>query len=838
MEVSQVDDHITHAVVGQQEVSEMGVSDSAALMHILSTGLYTYPELATLREISCNGWDGHIISGRTQTPLQVTFSGSSVTIRDFGPGIAHAMIGKIYGTYGNSTKRDDATQTGGFGLGSKAPFAYVDNFEVVSRHEGVHTVYRVSKSSMALGGKPSINKIVDFPTEETGISVTFDIRPHDMGKFQMLLKEVAMLGEIPMLVDGNAEVLPMLPLSDSPTGYIITSVQGTIMSDINVRYGNVVYPVPRHEKYEEQWVFIKQALRKLDGHNQKIIFIAPGDSISIAPSRESLILSDLTVNTIFGLLLKFDNSGLVKGAETGRQIINQMTNKALESERPPLTVIDIFKTVEPHSMKLAGYVDARTYQSDDKIDYAYTVKRAQLHAILNQRGNHVNANKVNAARIKKLINNSSLDTKFVEGIHRVLRREAARNHRRKWYDLDPEEQYQKLVAQRVTLPIRMKMAEHEKLNMDRVFYTDTWSSDRTPELVEPKRYRIHGLHPVTGFLFKRVLLVRNKTMCAEFFQEMYRQYGHRSYMNTGWVVYMVPHNEKTQEVVRQAFKDLGYEIHERIPAKLEYQKPAFVGPPAPKKVAKKRKTLISLSQSYSDGRYLLNTGRDNNHKHPEKGVTDPIAYVQLNSKSEGATRFNYFSSEECWAITKLWGDQIAVVTGKQVDVMVAKGVPALKGYVYQHADKTLAAKQDFRRYLAFQQEDRVEGATEEQARLIKALTAHEKMMNELGLRFYVSAETALLISFFEGLSYGQDDRMPLCNALVDKVKPSPKYAETVKQLSSSPWKRYIKFDRLTGDLNSMTPDDPRIELPYEILRKLLNKEAKPCQGQLKSSRLP
>lgn len=46
MQVSQTADHITHAVIGQQEVVSMGMSDSAALMHILSATLYTFPDPA------------------------------------------------------------------------------------------------------------------------------------------------------------------------------------------------------------------------------------------------------------------------------------------------------------------------------------------------------------------------------------------------------------------------------------------------------------------------------------------------------------------------------------------------------------------------------------------------------------------------------------------------------------------------------------------------------------------------------------------------------------------------------------------------------------------------
>jgi len=41
------------------------------------------------------------------------------------------MMGPLYGTYGGSDKKNNGTETGGFGLGCKSPFAYGDHFEVV-----------------------------------------------------------------------------------------------------------------------------------------------------------------------------------------------------------------------------------------------------------------------------------------------------------------------------------------------------------------------------------------------------------------------------------------------------------------------------------------------------------------------------------------------------------------------------------------------------------------------------------------------------------------------------------------------------------------------------------
>uniref|UniRef100_A0AAU6W007 Histidine kinase/HSP90-like ATPase n=1 Tax=Pseudomonas phage Arace01 TaxID=3138526 RepID=A0AAU6W007_9VIRU len=829
MQVTSQDDHITHAVVGQQEVAEMGVSDSASLMHILSTALYTHPKLATVREITCNGWDGHIQAGITNRPLEVTISHSSLTIRDFGPGIPHDKIGLIYGTYGNSTKRDDSKSTGGFGLGSKAPFAYVDNFEVISRNQGVKTIYRVSKSSMALGGKPSINKIVDVPTDETGISVTFDIRPGDMDYFMYHLGEVAKYGEIPMLVN-ETTVLPMLPISESPTGYVIGEFDGTLLNKINIRYGNVVYPIPKHEAYVEQFDFIRHSLRNL-GSESRVIFMAPPDSISIQPSREALILSDKTVATINTLLRKFDAAGLKQGNLTGRQVINHLVKKAIAAEQMPLQQNDIWRDVPVKGQRLPN-------MDHPAGEFAFTVRRAQLHHVLMNASGHLDTRKAHMKRLFKLSHSGRIDQKFGMAIHRVMRRDASK-HKPGQERMNQSRELHKIIAKHVTLPFRLAFDKEPKMNMDRLFVADTYNSRRDPELVPLRKAKIRGLGDACGFLFQRVLIARNKTAVKEFFVSEYHKHGYGRSENSGWLVYLVPHNDKSQQIARDLFKAMDYEVTERLPVKQVFEKPEFVGPPLPKKPTKKRKTMISLSQCFDGDYWLLNTGREENHKNPQNGVLDPIAYVQLNSKSEGATRFRYFSQKECLAIQKLWGDQIAVVTGVQAEKLAEKGVPELKAYIYTYADETLSAKEDFRRYLAFQgQASLRRGSNEHEDNIVKHLCAHESMMLELGLRFYVSPETALLINFFEEVGYGNDSKMPKCVNLKKVVKPSPKYAETVNRLSSSPWAKFIKMNVLSSALENTAPNSEKAQLPYEILRKLLNQGATTCQQKPESSRLP
>lgn len=222
----------------------MGVSNDAALMHIFSATLYTHPKLATCGEIICNAWDAHIAAGITDRPIEVNVKKAGSPCMTSAMALPTPRSVKSTAPIANSTKRDDSTVTGGFGLGSKAPFAYTDNFEVISHHVGQKTIYRVSKSSMEKGMAATINKIVDMPTQETGMQVSFSlIKEADGSDFLSLINEVIQFGEIPVKLNGSMVTLE-LPMSQSKSGYLINDMRCTIKGRIKLRYGNVVYPIP------------------------------------------------------------------------------------------------------------------------------------------------------------------------------------------------------------------------------------------------------------------------------------------------------------------------------------------------------------------------------------------------------------------------------------------------------------------------------------------------------------------------------------------------------------------------------------------------------------------
>lgn len=316
MQVTHQADHLTHAVINAGEQLGFGVSDDPMFFQMLYSSLYSNPIRAAIREPLCNAWDANIDNGKRDVPLEVTLTETSLTIKDSGKGIPHDKIQQIYLILGKSTKVQQSDQTGGFGLGCKAPFAYAEHFEVRSSVDGVCTIYRMIKVSPEHGGRPAATVITSFPTKETGLSVTIpfvihgtksDGKPYsnDYTRIKGYLLEAIAQGGI--LANVNGVLVPTIPLDHTPGSWVLGESMGLRTSNgdrVFVRYGSVVYPVRGLEglRYYRE---VEEALRNNISNYAEIVFQAPPDSIVIPPNRESISQHEKTVETLENLFLPF-----------------------------------------------------------------------------------------------------------------------------------------------------------------------------------------------------------------------------------------------------------------------------------------------------------------------------------------------------------------------------------------------------------------------------------------------------------------------------------------------------------------------------------------------------
>ncbi len=172
-------------------VTEFSISEnSSKLFSMLSSFLYTDKHRAVLTELSSNALDAHSIVNKQDVPFELTMPTNlcpEIRIRDFGPGLSEENVIKFLTTYGESSKQSDANLIGGYGIGSKSPACLTDTWSIISYHNGIMKKYTIFVSS---NGIPSLTKIFEKATEESGLEVIIPVKKGDDSKWKEAAEKV------------------------------------------------------------------------------------------------------------------------------------------------------------------------------------------------------------------------------------------------------------------------------------------------------------------------------------------------------------------------------------------------------------------------------------------------------------------------------------------------------------------------------------------------------------------------------------------------------------------------------------------------------------------------
>lgn len=274
---------------------------------ILSSAIYKDKPLAIVRELASNAYDAHIRAGTEKTPFEIHLPDEIEPfwrIRDYGTGLAPDDLKRLIAGVFNSDKRAIAPELGGFGLGSKTPFSYVDIYDIVSYFQGV--CYRFS-AFRDEHGRPRIAMTSQYPTTEAnGIEITVQVEPRDFAKFVNATHEsMRFFFPKPVLSDASG-VLPhkweTLSYEFDHPEWAFTSNTLSRSSPI-VLIGPVAYPVscdamrldPENPAHARARAFLQNQNSSVSCHF--IIKAAPGD-VKPAVSREELQYTAGTVQFI------------------------------------------------------------------------------------------------------------------------------------------------------------------------------------------------------------------------------------------------------------------------------------------------------------------------------------------------------------------------------------------------------------------------------------------------------------------------------------------------------------------------------------------------------------
>ena len=289
---------------GFLESSESTVNvKSVKFYQLMSERLYSDKIGTIVRELLSNAWDAHKVAGTLNTPIDIQLPNhveSQWVIRDYGTGLSHNDVMHLYMNYLTSTKDQSNDAIGGFGLGSKSPFAYTDSFTVSSYFNNEKRTYVISFDRV------SPPKVYHASTEKTmepnGLEVIVPVSSTDISEFVQKTVNIACRFSPQPILSGTRAEYPKFE-------YIISSDNWRIVKKADSHWnhnrslsaiiGNIEYKISKssiipyiEKNFEENAI----TLSSLCSVNLEIDFSI--GELSITPDRESLSYDKQTIQNI------------------------------------------------------------------------------------------------------------------------------------------------------------------------------------------------------------------------------------------------------------------------------------------------------------------------------------------------------------------------------------------------------------------------------------------------------------------------------------------------------------------------------------------------------------
>lgn len=274
---------------GSGRSNNFSVAMNAKMFDILSGSIYQNKIAAVVRELSCNAYDAHVAAGKQQVPIKIhlpTLLGPYFSVSDEGIGLSVDDVMQLYTTYGESRKDKSDDFIGGFGLGSKSPFAYTDHFTVTSVFAGQTSTFAAYRNEE---GFPKIDLInsEDTPDQPNGLKVQLAVQASDFASFK---KEAEALFTYWDVVPEGITVPPrnewksIFKSADGAEMLLIKQLKRSWERDVDkVQVGLVTYATDFSSRYAlvspvaKRWLMSNYFLIKM-----------PIGSVDIAVSRETL----------------------------------------------------------------------------------------------------------------------------------------------------------------------------------------------------------------------------------------------------------------------------------------------------------------------------------------------------------------------------------------------------------------------------------------------------------------------------------------------------------------------------------------------------------------------
>ena len=292
--------------IGQE--SKFNIAVNAKMFRVLSDTMYMNKIGSIVREISCNAMDAHIEVGTPDLPFTIHLPNAIepwFAVKDQGTGLSDPDIRVLYSTYGESTKDHSNDVTGAFGLGSKTPFAYTDQFTITSIYGHIKRIYVAVIND---SGLPVLNlQSEEKTTEHSGLEVLMAVSNDDFTTFRdEVLNQLKFFRIKPELTNNMSQVEFEDIVNNEHITYQnedITIFSGKYhqdpIEDLFFVQGGVGYPVD----VDELKGISKEVKEFAEAINSQHAFVTvPIGTIGVTANREGISYEPATIKSIIDAL--------------------------------------------------------------------------------------------------------------------------------------------------------------------------------------------------------------------------------------------------------------------------------------------------------------------------------------------------------------------------------------------------------------------------------------------------------------------------------------------------------------------------------------------------------
>lgn len=271
------------------------MTKTAKLFHMLSSTLYSDKPGSIIRELSSNAYDSHKLAGKLDIPFELTaptFEVPQFKIRDFGVGLTEEEARKTILCYLGSSKDDTDEFIGGWGIGSKSPFAYASTYDVVVYKDGQMCRFTCWKDETGIPNVAVLFK--DATAEPNGVEMIIPVEIADINLFNQSLRQyMNWTNYNAKLTVGDTEFAKRSSTleRDMDDYRIVVYKNGT--GSRRIVYGGFSYPmescVDNRYDYASEWNVLNRNMRQ--GYDIAFVIDTP-NLVSFNMNREVLEQTD------------------------------------------------------------------------------------------------------------------------------------------------------------------------------------------------------------------------------------------------------------------------------------------------------------------------------------------------------------------------------------------------------------------------------------------------------------------------------------------------------------------------------------------------------------------